>query len=97
MITEDQARKKWCPFSRVAHSAGFVGATSFNRIPGTPPSAECTGCIASDCMAWIAAEQTFDIAKDRFLIPGESYSSRDPNYEQRPNGKGWCGHVRGLD
>lgn len=43
--TEDEARKKWCPFARVIDD--LSGAASSARLrDGT------VKCIASECMAW---------------------------------------------
>lgn len=43
-MTEEEAKKKWCPFARL----GEVGAT-YNRC-GFHAG---LNCIASDCMAWV--------------------------------------------
>lgn len=42
-MTEDEAKTKWCPFSRV----GDDTLTANNR-----PSSASYDCIASACMAW---------------------------------------------
>lgn len=59
LVSEAEARTKWCPFARVPYSTG----TSFNCAAGPDPEAQnVTGwplnarCIASDCMAWRPAE-----------------------------------------
>lgn len=44
MLTEEQAKLKWCPHQR--HSEQGVGG-SYNR-----PSSGGFSCIASECMAW---------------------------------------------
>lgn len=47
LITPEQAKEKWCPFSRVASKVG-----PFNRL-GTPGElADTSKCIAGECMAW---------------------------------------------
>jgi len=59
VLTEHDARTKWCPFARVALHAGDGGASA-NRHPSdgsTSPSfrpviEEETRCIGSRCMAW---------------------------------------------
>ena len=55
--TEDQAKRRWCPFARV--KATGMERNSFNRLfsgvgderrsDTNPPSSR---CIASECMAW---------------------------------------------
>lgn len=56
-MTEDEAKQRWCPFSRVASSTGQSGgmtAESFvpvNRSVGRGRAAEVL-CLGSDCMAW---------------------------------------------
>jgi len=53
IVTEDDARRMWCPFTRVletAHPRHDAGA-AVNRRSGQRP-ALCTECQASACMAW---------------------------------------------
>jgi len=45
-MTEDEAKAKWCPFSRDFTSVGD-GAVGVNRWGGGG-----SRCIASACMAW---------------------------------------------
>ncbi len=47
LLTEDQARKKWCPMV-------IADVTARERIcPGTNlPGVNASRCIASDCMMW---------------------------------------------
>jgi len=65
MITEEEARKKWCPFARVISvKRGAVGAPledqgvpAHNRrqVEGVLPANSIPDggyCIASECMAW---------------------------------------------
>ncbi len=55
-MTEDEAKKRWCPFART-YSYSLDGATgvttaaaSINRL-GLGPDRDCL-CLASGCMAW---------------------------------------------
>jgi hypothetical protein len=46
-MTEAEALKRWCPFTRLAGSTG-----AFNRARGEKLLPEGTMCIGSLCMAW---------------------------------------------
>mgnify|MGYP000505886524 CR=1 FL=1 len=48
MLTEEEARKKWCPASRASNANLTAGV---NRRPSNKVDPDCY-CIASDCMAW---------------------------------------------
>jgi len=62
-MTEEEARKKWCPHIRV------VGSNRDNRT--TPPKLEQKfRCIASDCMMW---EETTELVGS----PPDEYYSTD--------------------
>ncbi len=49
--SEDQAKGKWCPFTRVGVHSG-TGAVSVNRYPLAATIHEETRCLARGCMAW---------------------------------------------
>jgi len=52
-MTEDEAKTRWCPFTRVAQEGRAVG--HYNRIlrrDGESQIPYSTRCIASTCMAW---------------------------------------------
>ena len=56
-MTEQEATKKWCPFSSTAvvflDNDGFaMGGVALNRDDETPLVAEACLCLASRCMAW---------------------------------------------
>jgi len=49
----EEARTKWCPFSRVALSEGMAAnRTASMGKGGYADIEEETRCIANDCMAW---------------------------------------------
>lgn len=51
VLTEKEARTKWCPFTRVKYLNSEV---SFNRYKENKDSHKVSGanCIASECMVW---------------------------------------------
>lgn len=52
-MTEDRAKEKWCPFSRVALDEGMAAnRTASMGRGGYADIAEETRCLASGCMAW---------------------------------------------
>lgn len=54
-MTEEEARKKWCPFSRLVVITENGQSAAMNRVvlgEGTEEQETVTPCIASDCMAW---------------------------------------------
>lgn len=88
LLTEDEAKTKWCPFARL----GEIGAT-YNR---TGPVAGLQ-CIASDCAAWR------DVPRERHLHDKRTgariSSALSENSEWRlanpdepsPASRGYCG------
>ena len=52
-LTEDEARKKWCPFVRAGNEAGCN--RSVLNAEGYLDK-----CIASECMAWRWAAQSYE-------------------------------------
>lgn len=61
-MTEEEAKTKWCPMSRVSaypHTGGDKISLFANRdicflVPGNSydPATDITKCIASECMLW---------------------------------------------
>lgn len=52
-MTEDEARKKWCPFVRTGLTAGMAVNRHVSDTPGGVEGVwDETRCIASDCMMW---------------------------------------------
>ncbi len=50
MVTEEEARKLWCPFAR-AHAVCTGGTLAINRRQDGEGWLDCN-CLASACMAW---------------------------------------------
>lgn len=50
MLTEEQAKTKWCPFVRQGSAVSGLG--SLNREHEHGHTYGGLNCIASDCMAW---------------------------------------------
>lgn len=67
-MIEEEAKTKWCPFSRNAGSAAHE--PSFNRINGKPDVGSV--CIGSACMAWRGKpNKGFEARADRaFRVEG---------------------------
>jgi hypothetical protein len=59
MLTEKEAREKWCPMVRYSSGTGDDAA---NRFGVTSP-AVCR-CIASDCMMWRWDEENIPFGDD---------------------------------
>jgi len=55
-MTEEDARKKWCPHARVWQISGDITtAVAYNRTEselGSYTNPTRSRCIASDCMMW---------------------------------------------
>ncbi len=73
MLTEEQAREKWCPSAQVimrpveeihGQKVVMLDCISANRIEGGE-AAHGTKCIASDCMAWRWGDPTNPRPEDR--------------------------------
>lgn len=53
LVTETEAKTKWCPMARVVGAPGSEAAgISWNRYPGDASPASSACCIASGCMMW---------------------------------------------
>lgn len=59
-MTEEEAKTKWCPFSRTMGIDGDVIMPAANRVfmfdgdnKLTFPHPEMCACLASKCMAWV--------------------------------------------
>lgn len=90
MITEDEARKKWCPFARLNSGAN-------RSLHGIYKVADGTNCIASDCMAW----EWFDGVSDDGTACHHTPTAMLPRVVENKEGfplserRGDCGLKRG--
>ena len=55
-MTEEEAKKKWCPFARLLRFGSLDAHGPFNRVEIVTKNATSlhnpTTCLASACMAW---------------------------------------------
>lgn len=51
-MTEDEAKKKWCPMVRTGMVAGMAVNHHVDMQPGGDGVYHQSRCIASDCMMW---------------------------------------------
>lgn len=74
MLTEKEAKTKWCPHVR-AHAYVPEGGVSVNRAyPDGVMNIERACCIASACMAWRWAEMPIaDESKFMGTVPGTGH------------------------
>lgn len=98
MLTEDEAKKKWCPHVRLGDEQGV--SASINRAwgRGCPDAAR---CIASECMAWRwgpmaelhEIDHAYGIPIHDHPLADERYLGEKPTkptrFVERP--KGYCG------
>lgn len=86
-MTEAEALKKWCPFSRVRGTPedGSAGASLNRNRDATGELAPLSGtrCIASGCMAWGDAGSRYQKRNEERL--GLRVNENAP----RPDGDGW--------
>lgn len=88
MVTEEEAKKKWCPMVRCAgiddDDEAVRGAGNCDVLSRNPEDCR---CIASDCMAW------------RWSGPQEY---ERPIQNEKPGGDGWeengfCEYANGRE
>ena len=88
-MTEEEAKKKWCPkaIQPIPTDCGWTGA--YNRTEKGEVGSGCF-CLGFECMAWRNVLGLWHQERGRFLEVGESYSSGDVVID-KPNGHGYCG------
>ena len=99
LMTEEEARQKWCPFARDMLSAGGNRMAYGGGAEDEPESEDCARqfaaemaaahpCIASDCMAWRWGEcygRATELEAKGYR--GEA-AQKNPRGQTRP---GYCG------
>lgn len=89
-MTEDEARQKWCPFSRIADPNAMTGGNRRYRqqgggaAPAKHAFNQATRCIASECMAWRWKLVVKEHHPMQLIIEPDEYSETD----------GYCGLAR---
>ena len=80
MLTEEEAKAKWCPFTN-----GSAVAKERIEVPGDLTTAN-SRCIASACMAWRWA----DDESDDETATTENRVSGNAVFYNPPSGDGWA-------
>lgn len=84
-MTEDEAKKKWCPFARVADDDGATfNRTWVGEIHGA------TVCLGSACMAWEWDEAAYNRAVERYEEGTRFASAEVTNREPDPEKFFYC-------
>lgn len=98
-MTEDEARKKWCPMARVSIHApeesrkDFISTgnrwqaeSSRKSLNVYPQGAQ---CIASDCMMW-----RWEVEIDELKLDGNNITITADDVVFRETGHGYCGLAK---
>lgn len=80
--TEDEAKTKWCPFSRTGVHGGLNGAVSVNRHVDEQTVHDETRCLGPGCMAWRAVG---------WLSKFGDFSNEVPEEDRVGGPRGYCG------
>jgi hypothetical protein len=89
MLTEDEAKAKWCPLARTLDFDGHNASAPHNRVYRVDYNvveSDMPGChcIASACMAWRKVDQTG-------IGPNGEKRDRDMDGRTRWVDRGFCG------
>jgi len=77
LLTEAEARERWCPFART-YAVHETGAATHNRGYGKgKPEPDCL-CLASACMAWRWMPGTFEPPLGYCGLAGSLGAERPP-------------------
>lgn len=111
ILTEDEARTKWCPMARYMQSAvqednGRFIVVAVNREEqqifhgrglGEPSNHNPTGarCIASDCMMWRWHWKLIPPSEEAMLEAASVPDPLPPQPKYERTDKGYCGLANG--
>jgi hypothetical protein len=95
-MTEDEAKTKWCPFTRVGMNGGVAMNRDFDEggsLDAWPLFKAATACIGSGCMAWRWEPQLYEHHSNDF---GKYINSEEDTNRHGVKGKalprhGYCG------
>lgn len=85
--TEEEAKKCWCPFTRIPADdrVSLPGNAAINRGPPGSEAEKRTRCIASECMAWRALPERKRLFVTRFGDEEAEYQWDPRNSQSDPN------------
>lgn len=85
LLTEDEAKRMWCPLARAVDLAGAIPVAANRNRMGA--DVDCM-CIASACMAWRVAKPSTKAVIER---------TEQEAAENSPAGEGWVVESSGVD
>lgn len=96
LLTEEEARKKWCPKARVAHSSTdaddyTIAMAAVNRGGGYDAIEENSQCYASYCMAWRWAIDREPLTAEQRRGAGTAIGLAAALQPAREPRRGYCG------
>lgn len=89
-MTEEEAKKKWCPFVRISDGENLNEPITSRLIPLEDHGSGETNCIGSACMAWRWEERKTVPAEGYQTPEGQSVVTRYMTIDPQ-EGAGFCG------
>lgn len=91
MLTESEAKQRWCPFARVTNPWNRPGFNRYEDAGGHQSSTTEAACIGSACMAWRWAESIGgEIVWTEVVNNGTVYAKPTGLKHEAPT-QGYCG------
>ena len=82
MITEAEAKTKWCPYMRGPHGSNMVGLPPEQKVVGV--------CVGSACMAFRVGDEGTEFVSDGQTSPHRV------DKDTPPSGEDWKRHSNGY-